>query len=133
MQNVAPLNWRRFPERYLLRGNYCEVCKQAFFPPRPICPNCRRKGKLVTMDMPRTGKIISYTRVHVPPEGFKNEAPYYLAIIELENKARVLSQIVDSEPEKVKIGAKVKKVFRRIGEPDKYGAITYGYKFKVVE
>jgi len=85
------------------------------------------------MEMPRIGKIISYTKVYVPPEGFKNEAPYYLAIIELENKARVLSQIVDSEPEKIKIGAKVKKVFRRIAEPDKYGTITYGYKFKVVE
>lgn len=83
--------------------------------------------------MPRTGKIISYTRVHVPPEGFKNEAPYYLAIIELENGAKVLSQIVDSDPEKIKIGAKVKKVFRRIGEPNEFGTITYGYKFKVVE
>ncbi|MCD6478715.1 MAG: Zn-ribbon domain-containing OB-fold protein [Candidatus Diapherotrites archaeon] len=129
----VPLNWRRFPERYLLRGSYCETCKQAFFPSRAICPNCRRKGKLISIEMPRTGRIISYTRVHVPPEGFKNEAPYYLAIIELENGAKVLSQIVDSNPEKIKIGARVKKVFRRIAEPDEYGTITYGYKFKVIE
>ena len=44
----------------------------------------------------------------------------------------MLAQVVDSEPEKVKIGAKVKKMFRKISDPEAEGAIAYGYKFKVV-
>ena len=133
MKDSAPLDWRKFPERYNLRGNYCEECGTAFFPARAICPKCRRKGKLVKKDMPRTGKIYSFTKLHVAPTGFRHETPYYLAIIELENKARVLAQLVDTEGEKVKIGAKVKKMFRKMGQADKYGTITYAYKFRIVK
>jgi len=83
--------------------------------------------------MPFTGKIISFTEVFVGPFGFDKETPYFLAIIELDNKAKILSQIVDSEKEKIKIGAKVKKIFRKISDIDPEGAIAYGYKFKVIE
>ncbi len=133
MKYPLPLNWRRFPERYKLRGTYCETCGEYFFPGRMICPNCRRKGKLVEKDMPREGKIYSYTRVHTGPSGFKHQTPYYMAIIELDNGARILSQLVDTDPKMVKIGAKAKKVFRKIVEPDKQGIISYGYKFRVVK
>jgi len=83
--------------------------------------------------MPREGIIQSFTRVHSGPTGFKHETPYFMALIELSNKAVLLAQIVDSVPETVKIGAKVKKAFRKIIEPDKKGVISYGYKFRVVE
>lgn len=133
MKHPLPLNWRRFPERYKLHGTYCETCGTAFFPGRMICPNCRRKGKLVEKEMPREGKIYSFTRIHTGPTGFKHETPYYMAIIELSNGARILSQIVDTDPRRVKIGAKAKKVFRKIIEPDKRGVISYGYKFRVID
>lgn len=128
-----PLIWRKFGERYDLDGNFCETCKTAFFPARMVCPNCRRKGKLVEQKMPKTGKIITFTEIFSGPAGFENETPYFIAIIELQNKARLLSQIVDSEKEKIKIGAKVEKVFRKISDIDPEGPIAYGYKFKVVD
>ncbi len=133
MENALPLIWRRFPERYNLVGNSCETCKTSFFPARPVCPNCRRKGKLAEGQMPRTGKIISWTEVFVGPAGFENETPYMLAVIELDNGARLLSQVVDSPKEKVKTGARVEKCFRKIADADAEGAIAYGYKFRVVE
>ena len=128
-----PLLWRRFPERYLMAGNKCETCGTSFFPSRKVCPNCRRKGKLVAEEMPRSGKIDSWTEVFSAPYGFEMETPYMVAIIELDNRAKVLSQVVDSKKEKIKIGAKVKKVFRKISDIDPEGPIAYGYKFKVVE
>ncbi len=127
-----PLIWRKFSERYLLQGNCCETCGTCFFPARQICPNCRRKGKLVPKEMPREGKIITYTEVFTGPYGFEYETPYFIAIIELSNGARLLSQVVDSPKEKIRIGAKVKKVFRKISDIDPEGPIAYGYKFKVV-
>ena len=128
-----PLIWRKFGERYDLDGNFCETCKTAYFPARAVCQKCRRKGKLVAQKMPKNGKIVSFTELSAGPAGFENEVPYFIAIIELENKARLLTQIVDSEKEKIKIGTKVEKVFRKISDIDPEGPIAYGYKFKVVE
>lgn len=132
-ESSLPLIWRKFGERYDLDGNYCENCKTAYFPARMVCPKCRRKGKLVPQKMPKTGKIISFTEVFSGPAGFEHETPYFIAIIELENGAKLLSQIVDSEKDKVKIGASVEKVFRKISDIDPEGPIAYGYKFKVAK
>lgn len=131
VQGSLPLIWRRFPERYNLHGNRCDNCGTSFFPSRAVCPECRRKGKLVFEEMPRKGKIVSWTEVHAAPKGFEHEAPYALAIIELNNGARLLSQVVDSPKEKIKIGAKVKKIFRKVAEDEEEGPIAYGYKFRV--
>ncbi len=128
-----PLLWRKFPERYLMSGNKCETCGTSFFPARKICPNCRRKGRLVQEDMPRSGKIVTFSEVFSAPYGFELETPYFIAIIELNNGAKVLSQVVDSKREKIKIGAKVKKVFRKISDIDPQGPIAYGYKFKITD
>ena len=134
MPNTAlPLNWRKYPERYNLVGNTCETCKTDYFPARIVCPNCRRKGKLVEKAMPREGTILSYTKLCAAPRGFELQTPYYLAIIDLGNNARVLSQIIDTPDERMKVGAKVKKVFRKINDTSAEGIISYGYKFKVIQ
>ena len=75
------------------------------------------------------GEVVTYTVVRVPPEGFEREAPYVVAIIRLEEGPRITAQIVDCKPKDVKIGTKVKSVFRRVGGEGASGAIYYGYKF----
>ena len=123
--------WRRIPERYYLLGSKCENCKGEYFPQRKFCPKCRRKGRIVEKRMPEAGKIVSFTQVHVAPAGFEHETPYFMAIIELQNGVRILSQVVDSDAEQVRIGAPVKMAFRKVKEDGDEGAIAYGYKFKV--
>ena len=118
------LNWRKYDERYKLIGSKCLTCGKEFFPKRIVCPNCRSKGKLIDKEMPRKGKIYSYTKVFVPPAGYETQAPYYIAIIELENKVKILSQIADAVDNKIKIGEKVEKVCRKIIEPDEIGIIS---------
>jgi len=132
MRGAIPLLWRRIPERYALIGSICENCKTEYFPQRKFCAKCRRKGRITDHQMPSEGKIFSFTQVHAAPIGHENEAPYYLAIVELKNGVRLMSQIVDSEDEKIKFGADVKMMFRKISEDDNEGVIAYGYKFKVV-
>lgn len=132
MAAPLPLIWRRFPDRYTLLGNYCETCGTAYFPSRKVCPKCRRKGRFVEREMPKTGKLLSYTKVFVGSKGFEYETPYYLALIELDNGAKLLSQLVDSQDEVIKIGARVEKCFRKIYDTKAHGPIGYGYKFKVV-
>ncbi len=77
------------------------------------------------------GRIYSFTEVHSPPEGFEEQAPYVLAIVELEEGARVMGQIVDVKKEDVKIGQEVEAVFRVIQRDDPEGLIHYGFKFRV--
>ncbi len=132
MTEGIPRIWRNQRERYNLIGTHCEECNTDFFPSRKLCSVCRRKGKLSEKAMPRKGKIFSFTLVTGGPVGFEHETPYYLALIELENNVKILSQIVDSDDDKVKIGAPVEAVFRRIQTDGEAGIIAYGYKFKVV-
>ena len=133
VSHSLPLIWRKFPERYNLEGSKCTTCGRSYFPPRKICHDCRRKGKLVEEIMPTEGEIISFTKVFSAPEGFENETPYFLAIIEFPNKVRLLTQIVDKDDAKVLIGARAKKVFRKISDKDEEGPIAYGYKFKTIK
>lgn len=72
---------------------------------------------------------MSYTEIRVPPEGFEDETPYILAIIELEEGPRITAQITDVSSDEVKIGEKVEATFRHVGEEGKEGIIYYGYKF----
>lgn len=131
MRHALPLIWRRIPERYNIIGNHCSNCKTDYFPERIVCPKCRRNGKLAPKKMPDEGRIYSFTQVHAALKGFEHEAPYWLAIVELSNGVKLMSQVVDSPSETVKIGASVKRVFRRIFEDEEEGAIAYGFKFKV--
>ncbi len=132
MKEAIPLNWRRIPERYRLLGVKCETCKNTFFPKRIVCPHCRRKGKLSEVQFAGKGKIVSFTEVTSPPEGFEDQVPYVLAIIELDEGARLTAQIVDAKIKDVKIGDKVEKVFRVIQKDDPEGLIHYGFKFRLV-
>lgn len=130
---AVPKFWRRIPNRYNLIGTKCENCDSVFFPPRSICPNCRRVGSLESYQFDGKGKIVSYTQIRDPPEGFEDETPYILAIVEFEEGARITGQIADAEIEEVEIGKEVKAVFRHVGEEGEKGIIYYGYKFRLTE
>lgn len=123
--------WRHIPQRYNLIGSKCLQCGEVFFPMRVICPKCRRKGKLEDIKFSGNGKIHSYSIIHTPTDEFKNISPYAVAIIELEEGAKITSQIVDCDTENIEIGQEVELVFRRIRAEGDEGVISYGYKFKL--
>ena len=133
MRESIPLTWRRIPERYRMVGSKCETCGQNFFPGRVVCPKCRRKGKMKPTQFSGNGKIYSFTTIYSAPSGFEDQVPYVIAIVELDEGARVLGQIVDIKNGKLKIGSRVEKSFRVIQSDDPEGLIHYGFKFKLVE
>lgn len=133
MKESIPLTWRRIPERYRMRGAKCTTCSTPYFPPRIVCPKCRRKGKLEQMNFKGTGTVYSFTEISSPASGFEEQVPYVFAIIELDEGARVNGQIVDASKKDVKIGDKVEPVFRKIQSNDPEGLIHYGFKFRLVK
>lgn len=130
---AVPRFWRRIPNRYNLLGTKCTNCDSVFFPPRSICPKCRRIGKLESHQLNGEGTIVSFTHVKVPQEGFEDEVPYTLAIAELEEGPRITGQIIEADPDEIEIGSKVETTFRHIGEEGKKGMIHYGYKFRLLD
>ncbi|HDN83343.1 MAG TPA: Zn-ribbon domain-containing OB-fold protein [Candidatus Altiarchaeales archaeon] len=133
MSKGLPLHWRLIPHRYNLIGTECTNCKEKFFPPRNICPKCRRKGSIREFKFSGEGEIYSYTVIHASPEGFEFQKPYVIAIVKLKEGPLLLSQIVDCDPEDVAIGKKVEKVFRKVVADGSEGIIRYGYKFRLKE
>ena len=63
---------------------------------------------------------------------FEHTTPYVLAIVELDEGPRLTTQIA-CNPEEVKIGMRVKSVFRRVTADGESGVIHYGTKFVPVE
>ena len=131
MKESIALMWRRLPERYKLIGSLCENCKAHYFPPRSICPKCRRKGKVSRFEYSGEGKVYSFTEINSGPIGFEHQTPYVIAIIELAEGAKCLGQIVDARLADVKIGDPVEGTFRKIQSDDPEGPIHYGFKFRL--
>lgn len=125
--------WRHIQQRYNLIGTKCNTCGRVFFPSRVICPDCRRKGVLEPFQFSGKGKIYSFSIIRSASDDFKKIAPYAVAIIELEEGAKLTSQLVDCDVENIEIGDPVEMVFRKIREDGKDGVISYGFKFKVTK
>tara|TARA_B100001559_G_C15944932_1_gene369339 strand:- start:85 stop:492 length:408 start_codon:yes stop_codon:yes gene_type:complete len=60
------------------------------------------------------GKIYSYTVVHAPAgPAFKDDTPYIVASIELEEGARIISNVITEDVTNVSIGDRVKVIFEK--------------------
>ncbi len=128
-QGVAQV-WRRIREIYNIQGNHCKTCNTYFFPPRPVCTKCRRKGVLEEYKFKGLGKIYSFAVVRQAPENFKRQMPYVVAQVELDEGPRLTAQIVNVDTDDVEIGMRVRACFRKITEHGDSGIIVYGYKFE---
>jgi len=120
--------WREIPQRYRLEANECKKCKIKFFPPRLICPECGNQ-ELEKTKLSDQGKVLSYTIIRVPPQQFVDQAPYAMAIVELDDGVNVMAQLVDCSFDEIKIGMKVRIEFRKIFQVGQSGILCYGYKF----
>lgn len=135
MPKDVPRYWREIPQRYNLMGNECGVCNKVFFPPKVSCPICRRKslGQMKKRQLTGDGEIVTFSIIHVGPEDFENQVPYPIAVIQLDEGPRITAQIIDCDNSEVKIGMRVKAVFRKIQQDGSTGAIYYGYKFRLIK
>lgn len=121
-------NWRMNPSRYRLQGERCPACGVAIFPPRDVCPECAAEAR-TPADLSGKGTIYSFTMLQEAPAGFEAQAPYLLALIQLEEGPLLTAQLTDFDgpPE---IGQPVEMVTRKLREDGNHGVLLYGYKFR---
>ena len=124
----VPRFWRRLKNLYNLIGTRCEKCGGFYYPPRNMCPKCRRNGVIVPFKYKGTGEVVTFTIVHSAAKDYAMLTPYILAIIKLDEGPRLTSQVICDSSE-VHIGMKVKSAFRKLGEESDRGMIYYGTKF----
>lgn len=124
-------NWRTRQQRYSLTGEICPHCQKHIFPPRDICPYCDESaGPLHRMT--GTGEVYSHTTLYHAPAGFEGQAPYTIALIQLDEGPMLTAQLTDVEAADVTIGMKVEMVTRKLREEGGQGQVVYGYKFRPV-
>lgn len=90
----------------------CDDCGKFIYYPRALCPVCMSSS---ISWVPSTGKGEVYTySIHNrgPSPAFKT--PYVVALIDLEEGVRVMSNVVECDPHDVNIGMKVEVVFEQL-------------------
>jgi uncharacterized OB-fold protein len=125
----VPAHWRELPARYRLEGGLCRSCGHTMLPKGEVCPICGSKD-IVTKQLPRRGKVISYSVIWNAPRGYEYYTPYIVALIELEDGTRLMSQLTDVEPSQVTEGMEVEMVLRKVRVSGESGIIAYAYKFR---
>ncbi len=92
-----------------LLGQRCAECHKLVHPPRPMCPACH-SVKRETVKLSGRGKVYSCVIPrHPAPLGFA-EAPL-VALIELEEGIRLVSNVIDIPPANVRAGLEVEVTF----------------------
>ncbi|MFC2103042.1 Zn-ribbon domain-containing OB-fold protein [Bacteroidota bacterium] len=122
---------REVPQRYRLEASKCKGCGKVNFPPRLICADCKSR-EFETIKISDEGKILTYTIIRVGSDVFSRETPYAIAIIETNDNVKLMAMVADTKVEDVKIGSKVKLVFRKIQDEGVSGLHCYGYKAIVI-
>lgn len=101
---------------HLLKIQKCKNCGLLRWPPAFICPECLSpetewivaKGK---------GRVYSYAVYHVAYlSGFKNELPYVVAIIGLDEGPRMMSNIIGCDPAEVYCDMPVEIIWDDVSE-----------------
>lgn len=97
-----------------LLGLKCNECSNITCPPKMTCQECTGTNLEIT-ELKGTGKIVTFTTSNVAPMGREVEAPYTIVIVELEEGAWIMGNLIDIDPAKVGmelIGRKVKAGFK---------------------
>ncbi|HZW58585.1 MAG TPA: Zn-ribbon domain-containing OB-fold protein [Nitrososphaerales archaeon] len=92
---------------------HCDKCRTFVWYPRPLCPNCG-STELKWNEMSGEGKIYSFTIVRQAlrnPFDFRGRLPLILALIDLDEGPKILSNVIDANIERISIGSKVSVVY----------------------
>ncbi len=93
----------------------CNSCGKFIFYPRGLCPHCL-SDDLSWKPAKGTGEVHAFTIVHRHPHpAFQAEIPYVVALIELDEGVRMMTNLVGvaPDPAEVKVGMPVEVVYEQ--------------------
>lgn len=100
-----------------LRLQRCQQCREFYFPPRPFCPACW-SGDVAWEAVSGRGTLHSYLINYRPAPGYESDLPYAIAIVQLDEGPRLMSNIVDVEndPENLILDMPLEVTFEQRGD-----------------
>lgn len=111
--SVAEPFWGATKEERLVIQR-CGNCKKYVFYPREFCPNCFRES-LSWEDVSGEGTIYAVSVMHKAGNPMMaSRVPYAVALVELVEGARMLTNIVECEPGEARVGMKVRVTWEEL-------------------
>ncbi len=101
-------------KRHKLALQRCAACERFVFYPRALCPHCG-SAELVWGEASGRGQIYTFTvarRATMRP--FEPDVPYVIAVVELEEGPRMTTNIVDCDPDAIRVGMPVVAAFEDV-------------------
>lgn len=115
LPNVTTLNkpfWDAAKEHKLVLQR-CEKCGWHQYPAVQFCPQCN--GSLQWVPVSGRGTLHTFTLIHmVYNQAFKEDVPYNVSVIELEEGPFIVSNMVNCPNNEIKIGTPVRVVFEDV-------------------
>ncbi len=104
-------------ERHELLLQRCSACDRFLQPPRPMCPRCRSMETLEWVPSEGRGEVYSYVNFTTDRMAYPAmKMPYSVVLVELEEGVRLVSNMLDCEPDEVRIGMPVEVAFDDISD-----------------
>jgi uncharacterized OB-fold protein len=111
--HVTERFWESAREHRLLIQR-CGDCDAFQFFPQTFCRVCL-SDRIEWVESSGRGQVYSYTIVHRSPNaGFDEDVPYSVALIDLQEGVRMMSNVVEIEPQDLHVGMPVEVVFEDI-------------------
>jgi uncharacterized OB-fold protein len=104
--------------RHELYIQQCNACEAHYYYPRYTCPHCQ-SSDIRWVRLSGKGNIYTYTVIYQHGgAGFRDHLPFVLAYVELEgtNGVKMLTNVVDCDPQTVEIGMPVEVTFAEVNE-----------------
>src|SRR5437773_9732727 len=103
-------------QRHELYVQKCRACGALRYYPRALCPSCLSDATDWVLSSGR-GTVYTYTVTYQnQAAGFRDELPYVLAYVELDEGPRILTNVVNTPADTVTIGMPVEVVFEDVDE-----------------
>lgn len=99
--------WEATKEGRLL-VQWCGACDAPIFYPREVCPQCLSADSLEWRPSSGKGTVYAYSIQHRPANPtMADRVPYTVALVELDEGIRMMSNIIDCAPDDVTVGMPV--------------------------
>ncbi len=96
----------------------CSACGQRPFPPHTHCEQCG-SADLAWQAASGKGTIYTYTiSYRAPHPVFRDQCPMVIAVVELDEGPRLITNIIECDPDHVAVGMAVEAAFEKIDDSD---------------
>lgn len=113
----------------ILRLRVCEDCDLMYYYPRAHCPGCL-SDRTRWVEASGRGTVYAHTVTRQTHGPFADATPYVLAYVELEEGPRMMTNIVNCDPESIEVGQPVRAVYHETESEDQEVALV---RFEPVE